>query len=99
MEGKLYRGANYGASWMEIKLPPGNEGLFFVGVSGKRVITTIGPEIYFYSTVTGTFLLLGTLPDLWYGMGVGDHAGIVLEGSSPSFIATSRWETAVTALS
>jgi hypothetical protein len=98
IEGKFYRGANHGVSWTEIRLPPGNEGLFFVGISGQRVITTIGSKIYLYSTATGAFSLLGALPDLWYGGGVGDRAGMIIDSPSPAFIATSRWETAITAL-
>jgi hypothetical protein len=98
MEGKFYLSSNHGVTWTEIKLPPGNEGLFFVGISGQRVITTIGSEIYLYTTATGVFTLIGSLPDLWYGGGVGDRAGIIVDSSSPAFIATSRWETAIRAL-
>ena len=97
-EGRFYLSANRGASWTEIKLPPGNEGLFFVGISGQRVITTIGSEIYYYTTATGVFTLIGSFPDLWYGGGVGDRAGVIVDSPSPAFIATSRWETAIRAL-
>jgi hypothetical protein len=46
MEGRFYLSANRGVNWTEINLPPVNEGLFFIGISGQRVITTIGSEIY-----------------------------------------------------
>jgi len=98
MEGKFSLSASRGLSWTEIKLPAGNEGLFFVGISGQRVITIIGSDIYPYTTATGVFTLIGSLLDLWYGGGVGDRAGIIVDAPSPAFIATSRWETAIRAL-
>jgi hypothetical protein len=93
-----YPSTNHEARWTDLKLPASVSAQVFVGSSGRRVVASIGSEIYLYSAMTGVFTLIGPLPDLWYGGGVGDHAGIIVDTPSPVLIATSRWETAITAL-
>ncbi len=86
----LYLSTNHGASWTDLKLPASISARVFVGVSGRKVVATVNTDIYLYDTVTGAFSLIGQLPDLWYGGGVSDLLGVVVEGSSPAFIAASQ---------
>jgi hypothetical protein len=94
----LYLSTNHGASWTDLKLPASLSARVFVGVSGRRVVATVNTDIYLYDTARGAFSLIGQLPNLWYGAGVRELLAVLVEGSSPAFIAASQVETALMSL-